>query len=59
MIRKIAAYKTIRDVAIFTNKRLILRDAQGLSGKKVEIYSLTYQSISLYLSITVKLDYQF
>ncbi|MGY0203367.1 PH domain-containing protein, partial [Acinetobacter soli] len=31
----IAAYKTIRDVAIFTNKRLILRDAQGLSGKKV------------------------
>lgn len=28
------AYKTIRDVAIFTNKRLIVRDAQGITGKK-------------------------
>ncbi|OGX80581.1 MULTISPECIES: PH domain-containing protein [Exiguobacterium] len=44
----VAAYKTIRDVAIFTNKRLILRDAQGLSGKKVEIYSLPYHSINMY-----------
>src|SRR5690606_37050034 len=33
----IAAYKTFRDAAIFTNKRLIVRDAQGFSGKKVEI----------------------
>lgn len=31
------AYKTIRDSAIFTNKRLIVRDAQGITGKKVEI----------------------
>lgn len=30
----IAAFKTIRDIAIFTNKRLIVRDAQGLRGKK-------------------------
>ena len=30
----VAAYKTIRDSAIFTNKRLIVRDAQGLRGKK-------------------------
>lgn len=42
------AYKTIRDVAIFTNKRLIVRDAQGLTGKKVEIYSLPYSSINMY-----------
>ncbi|MBD5543972.1 MAG: PH domain-containing protein [Lachnospiraceae bacterium] len=42
------AYKTIRDVAIFTNKRLIVRDAQGLTGKKVEIYSLPYSSICMY-----------
>ena len=33
----VKAYKTIRDSAIFTNKRLIVRDAQGLRGKKVEI----------------------
>jgi hypothetical protein len=42
------AYKTIRDVAIFTNKRLIVRDAQGLTGKKVEVYSLPYSSIVMY-----------
>lgn len=44
----IAAYKTIRDSAIFTNKRLIVRDAQGLTGKKVEIYSLPYDSINMW-----------
>ena len=27
-----AAYKTFRDSAVFTNKRLIVRDAQGLTG---------------------------
>lgn len=42
------AYKTVRDVAIFTNKRLIVRDSQGLSGKKVEIYTLPYSSINMY-----------
>lgn len=31
----VAAYKTFRDSAIFTNKRLIVRDAQGLTGKKL------------------------
>ena len=42
------AYKTIRDVAIFTNKRLIVRDAQGITGKKIEIYTLPYSSINMY-----------
>ena len=44
----VCAYKTFRDVAIFTNKRLIVRDAQGLTGKKVEIYTLPYSSIVMY-----------
>lgn len=44
----VAAYKTIRDSAVFTNKRLIVRDAQGLSGKKVEVYSLPYASINMW-----------
>lgn len=43
-----AAFKTMRDSAIFTSKRLIVRDAQGLSGKKVEIYSLPYSSINMW-----------
>lgn len=44
----VAAYKTFRDVAVFTDKRLIVRDAQGLTGKKVEIYSLPYSSIYMW-----------
>lgn len=46
----VAAYKTFRDSAIFTTKRLIVRDAQGLTGKKVEIYSLPYKSIDMWSS---------
>ena len=44
----VAAYKTMRDVAVFTNKRLIVKDAQGLTGKKIEIYSLPYSSIVMW-----------
>lgn len=44
----IVAFKTFRDSAIFTNKRLIVRDAQGLRGKKVEMYSLPYSSINMW-----------
>jgi hypothetical protein len=40
------AYKLIRDMFIFTNKRLILIDKQGLTGKKVEYHSLPYKSIT-------------
>lgn len=46
----VAAYKTFRDSAVFTTKRLIVRDAQGLSGKKVEIYSLPYSAITMWSS---------
>ncbi|MDD4510611.1 MAG: PH domain-containing protein [Oscillospiraceae bacterium] len=46
--KAIYAYKTIRDYAVFTNKRLIVKDAQGITGKKVEIYSLPYSSINMY-----------
>ena len=41
----VAAYSTFRDSAVFTTKRLIVRDAQGITGKKVEIYSLPYSAI--------------
>jgi hypothetical protein len=46
----VAAYKTFRDVAIFTSMRLIVRDAQGMTGKKVEIYSLPYSRIDMWSS---------
>lgn len=44
------AYKLIRDLFIFTNKRLILVDKQGITGKKTELLSLPYKNIT-YFSI--------
>ena len=46
----VAAYKTMRDSAVFTTKRLIVRDAQGITGKKVEMYSLPYSSVNMWSS---------
>jgi hypothetical protein len=42
------AYKTIRDVAVVTNKRLIIADRQGITGKKIEIYTIPFKSIDMY-----------
>lgn len=39
-------FKLFRDVFMFTNKRLILIDVQGLTGSKVEYKSLPYKNIS-------------
>ena len=36
----------IRDLFVFTNKRLILVDKQGLTGNKVEYHSLPYRTIT-------------
>ncbi len=40
------AYKVIRDMFIFTNKRLILIDKQGVTGSKVELLSIPYSKIT-------------
>ncbi|MCY6371169.1 PH domain-containing protein [Clostridium ganghwense] len=40
------AYKLIRDMFIFTNKRLILVDKQGMTGKKIEYHSIPYKTIT-------------
>jgi hypothetical protein len=48
--RPVTAFKTFRDSAVFTDGRLIVRDSQGLTGKKVEIYSLPYSSINMWSS---------
>ncbi|WP_442786958.1 PH domain-containing protein [Flavobacterium suncheonense] len=39
-------FKLIRDTFIFTNKRLILVEKQGLTGSKIEYKSITYKSIT-------------
>lgn len=39
-------FKLIRDTFIFTSKRLILIDKQGITGSKIEYKSILYKSIS-------------
>ena len=39
-------FKLIRDTFMFTNKRLIIIDVQGLTASKVEYNSMPYKSIS-------------
>jgi hypothetical protein len=39
-------FKLVRDVFIFTNKRLIVIDKQGLTGKKIEYLSVLYKAVS-------------
>lgn len=39
-------FKLIRDTFIFTDKRLILIDKQGLTGSKTEYKTITYKSIT-------------
>jgi hypothetical protein len=39
------AYQLIRDYFVFTDKRLVLVNKQGLTGSKVEFHSIPYKSI--------------
>lgn len=40
------AYKLIRDLILFTNRRLLLVDRQGMTGSKTEYHSIPYRSIT-------------
>ena len=40
------AYQLVRDYFVFTNHRVISVDKQGLTGKKVDIHSYPYRSIT-------------
>ncbi|WP_297478245.1 PH domain-containing protein [uncultured Photobacterium sp.] len=42
------AYKLVRDMIILTDRRLILIDKQGMTGRKVEYRSVPYKSITMY-----------
>ena len=43
-----SAFCVIRDKWIFTNKRLILLDIQGLTGSKREYMTIPYRSVDRY-----------
>ena len=40
------AYQLIRDYFVFTDKRFVLVDKQGLTGSKVAYHSIPYKSIT-------------
>lgn len=42
------AVKTLRDVAVFTDKRILVVDNQGISGKKKEYYTIPFKNIVTY-----------
>lgn len=42
------AYKLIRDMIVLTNRRLILIDKQGMTGKKIEYRSIPYKSVTMF-----------
>ena len=47
-IEEILVTGEVRDVAVFTNKRLIVKDVQGLTGTKAEMYSLPYSAVNMW-----------
>lgn len=54
-----AVFKSIRDQVVFTNKRIISANVQGITGSKVDYTSLPYNKInafSIETSGTLDLD---
>ena len=41
-------YQSIRDGVVFTNKRIIVINVQGITGKKMDFTSLPYKNIQAY-----------
>lgn len=41
-----AAFRLIRDLLIFTDRRIMLIDKQGITGQRREVTSIPYRSIS-------------
>ena len=44
----IATYQSIRDGVVFTNKRIMAVNIQGITGKKKDITSLPYSKIQAF-----------
>lgn len=40
------AFKLVRDLVVFTDRRVILIDKQGVTGKKTDYHSVPYRAIS-------------
>lgn len=44
----IQAFQTVRDQVIFTNKRVLAVNVQGLTGKKVSYFSYPYSKVQYF-----------
>lgn len=44
----LAAFKTVRDQLVFTDKRIIAANVQGIMGKKVDYTSIPYSKIQTF-----------
>lgn len=44
----IASFKSVRDGVVFTNKRIIAINIQGVTGKKKDFTSLPYSKIQIF-----------
>lgn len=44
----IATFKTIRDGVVFTTKRIIAINVQGITGKKIDYTSLPYSKVQAF-----------
>ena len=44
----VAAFQTVRDQVIFTNKRIFVVNVQGITGKKVSYFSYPYSKVQYF-----------
>lgn len=44
----LSAYRTVRDGVVFTNRRIMAINVQGVTGKKKDITSIPYKKIQTY-----------
>ena len=44
----ISVFKTVRDQLVFTNKRVIAANVQGMTGKKVDYTSIPYSKVQTF-----------
>ena len=44
----LSVFKTVRDQLVFTNKRIIAANVQGMTGKKIDYTSIPYSKIQTF-----------
>ena len=45
----VMAFKSRRDIGVFTDKRIILIDYKGINGPRKSVYAIEYSNVSSYV----------